>query len=365
MTVTLICQQCGKSFIGKISAKYCSRACSGLASRNSVTRVCVQCGQSFTLRAGMMPKERQFCSWNCYQSHVQSQNTRTCELCGKPFHTRRNGDIYQRFCSKRCAGQAKGSQPMTCQECGKQFRIKSSRAAKGWGKYCSRMCSQTALRRSPPTKTLPETELKIIQTYQAGKSSMQVAKENDCSHENVRQVLKRNGITMRTYSQAAKGKPPVTAEIRQKISSNHADVSGERNPMFGRPPGHGRSIFVPHLNRKVRSTWEAAIAQHLLDLNIDHQYEAHRLVLNAECTYMPDFFLPTYNLYIEVKGWENARFKKILSLLGQEHINIRLLIIGPKQYPSILERPQLLLDLIEQTSRTASPHISYGAILDA
>ena len=86
------------------------------------------------------------------------------------------------------------------------------------------------------------------------------------------------------------------------------------------------------------STWEVAMAKRLDHLKIEwHREESMKLIYFSKSgrkrNYIPDFYLPEYNTYIEVKGYwtESARHKmkdvqkrndvKIIILESLESVN--------------------------------------------
>lgn len=71
----------------------------------------------------------------------------------------------------------------------------------------------------------------------------------------------------------------------------------------------------------VRSTWERMIADWLFEHNIEYQYEPQRFLLGQR-TYVPDFYFPKFNLWMEVKGFwsEDARTK--IGLFRKIHPNL-------------------------------------------
>ena len=90
---------------------------------------------------------------------------------------------------------------VVCEQCGKEFRTHNSEIRRGGGRFCSRGCSTR--------------------------------------HRNL-----TDNVSWRE-------------EVRAKISQNHADFSGERNPMYGKKgkdaPGYidGRSKFKGPTHRKM------------------------------------------------------------------------------------------------------------------
>lgn len=72
------------------------------------------------------------------------------------------------------------------------------------------------------------------------------------------------------------------------------------------------------LNQYFRSAWEANIARLLNYYNIEWIYESKRFNFDKEyhkvISYQPDFYLPKYDIWIEVKGWMDDKSKKRLEL---------------------------------------------------
>lgn len=229
-----------------------------------------------------------------------------------------------------------------CEQCGKDHFVKPNGLAKGWGRHCSHACRAASI--SIP----PEIEAKIIEAYKTGISAQKAGELFGYGRGGVAKVLERNGLTRRSISQSLKGRV-FSEEHKRKISETHYNCAGTNNPMFGKPPGHGKSIFVPHLGRKVRSTWEAFIATLLLDSGIPHEYETQRIQL-SDRTYLPDFYIPEISLHVEIKGWRNARFEKTLEVLRAEMPDIRLAIIGPAEYKAIKADQTLLRQYLKPSA---------------
>jgi len=88
-------------------------------------------------------------------------------------------------------------------------------------------------------------------------------------------------------------------------------------------------------NQYFRSTWEANLARILNYLGIKWEYESRRIFLN-DCSYLPDFYLPDFKIYIEVKGDRFGKDKK-LQLLHQQIPNFPLKVLDREGY-QILQR---------------------------
>jgi len=83
-----------------------------------------------------------------------------------------------------------------------------------------------------------------------------------------------------------------------------------------------------------RSQAERDLMKLLKDLDIKYKYETYSVMNTAKKIYLPDFYLPEYNLFIEVKDglWEQgayakfSRFSKIINLYLMEGKIIRRLL---------------------------------------
>jgi hypothetical protein len=78
-----------------------------------------------------------------------------------------------------------------------------------------------------------------------------------------------------------------------------------------------------------------------------HSYEPVSIYLSTR-TYTPDFFVPTLDRLVEVKGWVNRRFSEIAIQLAAERPDIDIALIGPEQYAVIKKHPELVLDVIRE-----------------
>jgi len=93
---------------------------------------------------------------------------------------------------------------------------------------------------------------------------------------------------------------------------------------------------------KVRSPWEQYVCDLLTDFRIEYEYEKQRFNLD-HTTYLPDLYLPRYDLWIEVKGRMDTESAKKIKLFSQEH---SLLVIDGGRYKEIQNTPRILMQLI-------------------
>lgn len=156
--VSVICQQCGKTFEVFPSqfktAKYCSDSCR--YQNRKIKLNCKWCGKPFEVFKGRA-NTAQYCSRSCLaSSKVGPRHPKwvgreflICKNCGKeyPVTTWEKNRSRSHFCSKSCGNSfnQRGSKshlwkggPKTrmCPNCGKEFTTPSNRS----NKYCSKRC---------------------------------------------------------------------------------------------------------------------------------------------------------------------------------------------------------------------------------
>lgn len=83
------------------------------------------------------------------------------------------------------------------------------------------------------------------------------------------------------------------------------------------------SVFNGYEFVKVQGTWEKRVAEKLTQLGF--YWTRKRLIYDKVLTYTPDFFLPDFNFYIEVKGWWKRRdIEKMNRVIGEHNVTIKI-----------------------------------------
>lgn len=126
-----------------------------------------------------------------------------------------------------------------------------------------------------------------------------------------------------------------TEEARKRIGEAQ---KGEKNSNYGQHPpkgtGRGKGSYCLK-GHWVRSTWERAVTDFLFKNNVEYEYESKRFLIGSKRSYRPDFYLPQYDLYIEVKGYMCSKSKLQLEWFKKQGYN--LLIIDSEIYPNFEE----------------------------
>ena len=107
---------------------------------------------------------------------------------------------------------------------------------------------------------------------------------------------------------------------------------GKNHSRFGKRPEHGIGSY--YKNIYMRSSYEIAFVKWCDNQNIRWQYEPKVFDL-GNSTYTPDFYLPEFNLYIEVKGWWRDDAKAKFELFKQIYCGERIKIVNKLELQQI------------------------------
>lgn len=303
-------------------------------------RNCSNCNKTYYQRPDAIRGDGKF--YCCVGCRTIDQRTVLCSFCQKPFFPESNPKSptgKNICCSQSCSmkyrwsnGSIKVKTPAPqivaiCEGCNTEFFPKHNRKKT---RFCSPQCVRATVTRSVTTPR--DVEDLIIQAYRSGKSQAEAGALYGYGRGATQKIFKRRGVTARTVSESLQGRV-FSDEHRLKIAANHADVSGKNNPMYGRTGGNpnGWGIRTEFSGIKFRSTWETCIAEILFSAGITFEYEKHRIYLGDISTLI-DFYLPSLDIYIEVKGRANDHFMEVLRQLQKLRPDINLLVIRQDDY---------------------------------
>lgn len=161
----------------------------------------------------------------------------------------------------------------------------------------------------------------IRQLYDSGLSISSICDELGISVEAVRHRFKAANIKCRnpwehwigaTHSDETKIK--MSAVATQQI------IDGERNT-------HTGTILMCNTlhqgYRKVRSAWEKSYINWLTKNGVDYYYERDTFKLSSGASYVPDFYLPNTDEYIEIKGYLDEGHRQKYSLFQKEYPHLK------------------------------------------
>lgn len=133
---------------------------------------------------------------------------------------------------------------------------------------------------------------------------------------------------------ATKGRPgrPHTEETKRKISQK-LSINNKG----------GRAKWYEVAGQKVQGTWERNVALKLEELEIEWiKLKTNRDVLeysmnNKVRCYTPDFYLPEYDVYLEIKGRWWGRDKEKMDIVLKTYPDKHIVIIEKEQYERFMD----------------------------
>ena len=229
---------------------------------------------------------------NCLKKEESSY--KTCEKCGKDFKS-----YYSRFCSRSCANG---------HVVGEEQKLKTSKTLTG------RILTDNPIK----TKLSEEERRKKKEAY------LFKRKDKFCSYCGLKTRSVNNQPTKNfCVPQCRESKE----QISRKISSKVKGITGGYRERGGRGKGcHYKGIWLD-------STWELSLVQRLDDLSIEWERDTKKHVfeyVDAEGKYRkyyPDFFIPSLDLYIEVKGYWTPETRHKMSSVKERHRHLNLLVL--------------------------------------
>lgn len=131
---------------------------------------------------------------------------------------------------------------------------------------------------------------------------------------------------------SASSKKQIWTDERRKNHSETMKIAVKENPnSYNKNNVSGRVKLIEYNETSLKGNWELKTAQWLDSLNINWENETnpHDYFWNEGWhKYFPDFFLPDYNSYIEVKGYKTDRdaakwnqFNDKLIIIDKRNIN--------------------------------------------
>lgn len=131
--------------------------------------------------------------------------------------------------------------------------------------------------------------------------------------------------TPRRLSEAEKLAISARMKDQQWTKERRAKISGRNSCHWGKTPKHWLKR-VEYNGTKFRSTWEVRCAKALDRRGIRWGYEPKRFDL-GDCSYLPDFYLPRTDSFLEVKGWFGASSQRKCALFREKYPEYPLVVV--------------------------------------
>lgn len=98
-----------------------------------------------------------------------------------------------------------------------------------------------------------------------------------------------------------------------------------------------------------RSTWEVIVADALFEAGIEYDYEPKRFKFYKEKeSYLPDFYIPEYDIWIEIKGWFDERSKKRMRLFKKYYPEQTMGMIMKAEIDILRKDPSSIVWMVKQ-----------------
>lgn len=138
-------------------------------------------------------------------------------------------------------------------------------------------------------------------------------------------------------------------EGSSEVFSNRVEAIRRAKQLGRKKHDNGRRFVSEKLQMTFRSNWEIELAELLHELGIEFEYEPERFYFRAEReSYLPDFYLPEYNTWIEVKGFMDKRSLRRVKLFKKYHgKEYGFFLYEKEERELILNNPALLFTYIE------------------
>lgn len=107
-------------------------------------------------------------------------------------------------------------------------------------------------------------------------------------------------------------------------------------------------FYSERLKMTFRSSWEVELAELMTELGIRWEFEPRRIYFRAEKeSYLPDFWLPDYNCWIEVKGYMDKKSEKRCKLFRKHYgAEYGYLLYMKEERELVLKSPETLFVLL-------------------
>ncbi len=205
---------------------------------------------------------------------------------------------------------------------------KQKRSGKNNFNYGKHPSEETKQKRRENNKNNPNMGMKNKSHSEETKQKMKEIKLGKPRSEETKQKIKDNHVGMKNKSHSEETKQKIREGNLGKIISEET-----RQKMRGKTPSHlvsrGKSSYYNSpLQDKVwlRSSYELKFAQYLDENNISWLYEIQTFDL-GNTTYTPDFYLPTCDMFIEIKGYMTDKAQEKINKFLDIYHDITLVIL--------------------------------------
>ena len=153
-----------------------------------------------------------------------------------------------------------------------------------------------------------------------------------------RGLTKETDLRVQQYATSSKGKPGSFAG--RKHSEETKRKIGEKLSINNKG---GRAKWYEVAGQKVQGTWERNVALKFEELGIQWKKlktnkDTLEYIMDGKVRhYTPDFYLPDYDVLLEIKGHWWGRDREKMDIVLQTHTDKNIVIVEQDQYEKILQ----------------------------
>ena len=151
------------------------------------------------------------------------------------------------------------------------------------------------------------------------------------------------GLTKETDSRVAKNGLSVSISTKGRLGRPHTEESKRKiSQKLSINNKGGRAKWYEVAGQKVQGTWERNVALKFEELGIEwKKLKTNKDILEYKMDgkfrcYTPDFYLPAYNVYLEVKGRWWGRDREKMDIVIKTYPDKNIVIIEKEQYEKFL-----------------------------
>lgn len=261
--------------------------------------VCKNCKKEFSYLSGKTG--RLYCSRDCYKEFMHEKQAKICKFCAEKFYTRSDRKV---FCSSDCRikSMKRNLFHVNCVSCKKDISLYLSEFLTKKKHFCSSRCHRDWKIKNLVGEDNPNYKGGLVEKF--------------CIECGGKYEVPASRDVSKFCSQSCFG----TFLVKNKEFAAGRFRAGRRIDL-------GNIFF--------RSRWEANFARVLNYLNVKWEYEVKTFRFKYRgrmVSYIPDFYLPDFNCYVEVKGYLDRRSKLKLLLMNDNYPDVELFLIDKKDY---------------------------------
>jgi len=230
----------------------------------------------------------------------------------------------KKYCSKECKHRSfQKIKIFICKQCGKE-NIGTGRQIRNNSKFCSRECSNQ----------YRNDHIEKVSAMTSGDknpmSYISVMKKYNCTAEEAKNIrvcgTKGFKFSVQSRKKMSEKKKNISLTPEHVENIRLANIKNQKWQGFDNPVyknlkiGRGKcGFYVAKSGTRywMKSSWERIFAAFLDFENLKWEYESTRFKLEDK-TYIPDFYIKEWDLFVEVKGylddystWKLVQFRKL------------------------------------------------------